>query len=222
MKHSATDLDPRVILRTIESAISELGTFSTALILQDTVSKITGDSEAFDLAETLSETFPMYGELIATGNDPDDIKNFIKENTKYLAETLKGFTSIVVVGIEAVILDQLARHLPDSIIYIVPHTGNMDAERVLSNFPANVRLIDLRDLMPLGGVRSVLISYIFCPMGDDSFVYPVTFRAVGPDIRSAYNQIIGLNMLSGYQRYLSDMAPLYSTSRFFTTQFRMV
>jgi hypothetical protein len=83
-------------------------------------------------------------------------------------------------------------------------------------------LIDVREIMRLGGTRSILISYAFCRMEEDSFIYPVTFRAVGPDVRSSYNRIIGLNILSGYNRYLVDMAPLYSTSQFFTNQFRIV
>jgi len=68
----------------------------------------------------------------------------------------------------------------------------------------------------------VLISYAFCRMEEDSFIYPVTYRAVGPDVRSLYNRIIGLNILAGYNRYLGDMAPLYTTGQFFTHSFSIL
>lgn len=216
------DVNPQGIMRTIASIISELGAFSAALVLQDTVCRLTNQEDSVRLADIMADYFPLYGEIIETGFSPSDIEKIIKEGTDKLAEQLRGFTSIVVVGIESVLLDRLSRKLPNTNFYIVPHMESINVERILANFPSNVRLIDIRGLMGLGGIRSVLISYVFCQMEEESFVYPVTFRAVGPDIKSSYNQIIGINMLSGYHRYLGDMAPLYSTSQFFTNQFRII
>jgi hypothetical protein len=210
------------IMRTISSIISELGSFSAALILQDTVCGLTRKNDDARLAEILAHSFPLYGEIVETGVSHHDIENIINNGTDRLVELLEDFTSIVVVGIESVILDRLFSKLPNTRFYVVPHTENINEERILANFPSNVSLIDLRRIMSLGGVKSVLLSYVFCEMEEESFVYPVTFRAVGPDVKSSYNLIIGLNMLSGYNRYLADMAPLYSTSNFFTTQFRIV
>ena len=219
---SITDMDPEGIMRTISPVMSELGDLSAALVLQDTVHRLTHQREAGRLAETLAGYFPLYGEIIESGLSPNEAGQIIEERTNQLIEQLRNFSSIVVVGIESVILDSLTRKLPQSRFYLIPHSETIDAERILANFPANVRLIDIREIMGLGGTRSVLISYAFCQMEEDSFIYPVTFRAVGPDVRSAYNQIVGLNILSGYKRYLSNMAPLYSTSQFFTNQFRIV
>lgn len=216
------EIDPRGIMRTISSMISELGTFTTALILQDTICRLASEDEAGRFAEILGDYFPLYGEIIATGISPADIENIIKTRTGTLVDQIRRFTSIVFVGIESIILDTLCTGLPDSEIYIVPHTENINQERILANFPSNVHLIDTRSLMDLGGVRSILISCMFCPMGEEAFIYPVTFRAVGPDTKSAYNQIIGLNILSGYNRYLAEMAPLYAAERFFTSQFRII
>ena len=219
---SITDVDPKGIMRTISSVISELGVFSAALVLQDTVHRLIHQREAVRLAETLAEHFPLYGEIIESSLSPNEAGHIIEKRTNQLIEQLRNFSSIVVVGIESVILDSLTRKLPQSRFYLIPHSETIDADRILANFPANVRLIDIREVMGLGGTRSVLISYAFCQMEEESFIYPVTFRAVGPDVRSAYNQIVGLNILSGYKRYLSNMAPLYSTSQFFTNQFRIV
>ena len=219
---SIHNVNPLGIMRTVAPIISELGAFSAALVLQDTVCRLTREQEAGELADILAGYFPLYGEIIKTGLSPSEIEKTIEESSDTLIEQLRSFTTVVVVGIESVILDRLSRNLPDTKIYIVPHTENIDSQRVLANFPSNVSLIDLRGLMGLGGVRSVLVSYAFCQMEEESFVYPVTFRAVGPDVKSSFNQIICLNILSGYHRYLDDMASLYSTSGFFTNQFRII
>ncbi len=219
---SIVDLNPLGIMRTVTPIISELGAFSAALVLQDTVCRLTREQEKADFEEILADYFPIYGEMIGTGFSPLEIEDIIKKQIDTLIEQLRSFTTFVFVGIESIILDQLSQKLPDAKFYIVPHTESIDSQRVLSNFPSNVRLIDIRGIMGLGGVRSVLISYAFCQAEEETFVYPVTFRAVGPDVKSAYNQIIGLNMLSGYHRYLEDMALLYSTSSFFTNQFRII
>jgi len=219
---SVIDVDPEGVMRTISALISELGAFSAALILHDTVYQMTRREGAVRLAETLAGHFPLYGEIIETDLSPAEAERVIRESTDRLSETLKTFSSIVVVGIESVILDNLTRKLPESRFYLIPHSETLEAERVLANFPPNVRLIDVREIMELGGTHSVLLSYAFCEMLEDSFIYPVTFRAVGPDVRSSYNRIIGLKLLSGYNRYLDDMAPLYSTRQFFTHQFEII
>ena len=219
---SITDVDPKGIMRTISSLISELGAFSAALVLHDTVYRLAHQEGAARLAETLAGYFPLYGEIVESNLSPIEVEQIIEERTNLLSETLRDFSSIVVVGIESVILDSLSRKLPGSRFYLIPHLETIEEERILANFPPNLSLIDLREIMGLGGTRSVLISYAFCQTQEDSFVYPVTFRAIGPDVRSSYNQILGLNILANYKRYLSDMAPLYSTSQFFTNQFRIV
>ena len=219
---SITDVDPKGIMRTISALISELGAFSAALVLHDTVCRLTHQEGSARLAETLAGYFPLYGEIAENGLSATEAEPIIEERTNRLIEQLRNFSSIVVVGIESVILDRLTRKLPEARFYLIPHSETIEEERVLANFPPNVHLIDVREIMRLGGARSVLISYAFCRMGEDSFIYPVTFRAVGPDVRSSYNRIIGLNILSGYKRYLGDMAPLYSTSQFFTNQFKIV
>ena len=219
---SIADVDPEGVMRTISALISELGAFSAALILHDTVYRLTRQEGAARLAETLAGYFPLYCEIIENDLSPSEAETVIHESTERLIEQLRIFSSIVVVGIESVILDNLTRKLPESRFYLIPHSETIEAERVLANFPPNVHLIDVREIMELGGTHSVLLSYAFCQMQEDSFIYPVVFRAVGPDVRSSYNRIIGLNILSGYSRYLDDMAPLYSTSQFFTNQFRII
>jgi hypothetical protein len=219
---SITDVDPEGVMRTISALISELGAFSAALILHDTVYRLTRQEGAARLAETLAGYFPLYGEIIENDLSPAEAETVIHESTGRLIEQLRTFSSIVVVGIESVILDTLTRKLPEARFYLIPHSETLEAERVLANFPPNVHLIDVREIMELGGTHSVLLSYAFCQAQEDAFIYPVTFRAVGPDVRSSYNRIIGLNILSGYNRYLDDMAPLYSTSQFFTHQFGII
>lgn len=219
---SISDVDPEGIMRTISALISELGAFSAALILHDTVYRLTRQEGVARLAETLAGYFPLYGEIIENDLSPAEAERIIEESTDRLIGQLKTFSSIVVVGIESVILDNLTRKLPESRFYLIPHSETLEAERVLANFPPNVHLVDVREIMKLGGTHSVLLSYAFCQVQEDSFIYPVTFRAVGPDVRSSYNRIIGLNILSGYNRYLDDMAPLYSTRQFFTHQFEII
>jgi hypothetical protein len=219
---SMTDADPKGIMRTISPIISELGAFSAALVLYDTIYRLTHRQGATRLVENLAEYFPLYGEIVESGFSPAEAERIIEEGTGRLIEPLEDFSSIVVVGIESVILDSLCRKLPRSRFYLIPHSETIEEERILANFPSNVNLMDVRGIMRLGGTRSVLISYAFCQMGEDSFIYPVTFRAIGPDVRSSYNQIVGLNILSNYNRYLGDMAPLYATGQFFTNQFRVL
>ena len=220
--NSVTDVDPEGVMRTISALISELGAFSAALILYDTVYGLTRREGAVRLAETLAGYFPLYGEIIENDLSPAETEKIIAGNTDRLSETLRTFSSIVAVGIESVILDTLTRKLPESRFYLIPHSETLERERVLANFPPNVHLIDVREIMKLGGTHSILLSYAFCEMQEDAFIYPVTFRAVGPDVRSSYNRIVGLNLLSGYNRYLDDMAPLYSMRQFFTHQFEII
>ena len=219
---SMIDVDPKTIFRTISPVIAELGAFSAALILYDTVYRLAQQEGAFQLAEKLAGYFPLFAEVVEGDLSPTEAELIIERRLEPVVEELRAFSSVVVVGIESVILDSLSRKLPGVQIYIISHFSTIDEERVLANFPSNVQLIGVREIMGLGGTRSVLLSYVFCQTQDDSFVYPVTFRAIGPDVRSSYNQIVGLNILTDYNRYLGDMAPLYSTSQFFTNQFRIV
>jgi len=217
-----SNIKPKNIIRTVSPLVSELGAFSTALVLYDTVYRLTNREGAVWLGEKLEEYFPLYGEIVETGLSPTEIELTIEKVIEAVIENLRDFSSIVVVGIESVFLDNLSRKLPESQVYFIPHSENIEEERVLANFPSNVHLADVREVMSLGGLRSVLLSYIFCQIQEDSFVYPVALRSIGPDVRSSYNQIIGLNILSDYKRYLSDMTPLYATSQFFTSQYRVV
>jgi hypothetical protein len=219
---SISDVNPQNILRTISAVIAELGAFSTAMMLLETIQRMTDQDGAGRLAEILADDFPLYGEIVDSGFSPADIQTILDDRTNRLADKLQNFSTIVAVGIESAILDRLCLKLPQTRFYLIPHAQAVDTERVLANFPANVSLIDVKQIMGLGGARSVLLAYAFCRSGDDCFIYPVTFRAVGPDVKSAYNRIVGLNMLSGYNRYLADMAPLYATSRFFTNQFEIL
>lgn len=219
---SLSEVDPRRILRIISPVVSELGVLSAALLLYDTIHRLTHQEGAARLADNLAEYLPLYGELVDSGHRPVEIKSVIRRNAETLSKELKSFTSIVVVGMESVLLDSLSRELSESQLYLIPHSEDIDKGRVLANFPSNVQLIDVRDVMSLGGATSALLSYVFCQMQEDGFVYPVAFRSIGPDVRSSYGHIIGVNILSNYRRYFSDMSLLYSTSQFFSHQFRLL
>lgn len=219
---SSLEVDPRNIRRAISPVVSELGNLSAAILLYATVYQLTHREGAVRLAEKFAEHFPIYGEIVDLGHSPAEIESIIERNVEALSKELKSFSSLVVVGMEAVLLDSLSRELPGAGFYLIPHSEDFDEGRLLANFPPNVQLIDVREVMSLGGVNSALLSYVFCQTQEDGFVYPVALRSIGPDVRSSYSQIIGLNIFSGYRRYLSDMTPLHSTSLFFTHQFRLL
>ena len=212
-----SNIDTKGVLRTLAPVISELGIFNSALILYDTLYGLLGQEGAVQCAEKIGIDFPLFGELIDYGLLPDQIKLSIEKNSKALIDNLIGYSTIVVVGIEAVILDRVFQKLPETKFYLIPHYDNIDVQRVSANFPHNVKLISVRDVTTLAGAGSILISYVFCQSNEGSFIYPITLRSIGPDVRSSYNQIIGLAILSDYKRYITRLSYIYSTSEFFTS-----
>ena len=114
-----SDIEPGNIIRTISPLVSELGVFSAAFVLYDTVYKLTNREGAVRLGEKLEEYFPLYGEIVETGLSPAEIQLTIENNVNAVAENLRSFSSIVVAGIESVVLDSLSRKLSESHVYFI-------------------------------------------------------------------------------------------------------
>lgn len=219
---SLLDVDPKSILRIICGLKTEIGVFSASCLLYEHIYKMKKQKGANSLGDLLDDCFPMYSELAGHTLGPNQINQTIEGNVNTLAHELRDYYFIVVVGIESLILDRLTTELKELQFFLIPHSERVNNERILDNLPRNVSLIGVEDVMGHGGARSVLLSYVFCQSYENSFVYPVALRSIGPDVRSSYNKIIGLNILSGYKRFLGDMAHLDATGQFFTNQFRIV
>jgi hypothetical protein len=207
------------IIKTINTGSYELGFFSSALFLYEAVYDIVKTDGAELLAEELINDLPIYYEIVKSGFLPNNIMSQIEGNLNIVCDKYQDYSKIVVLGIESIILDILSAKFSEKEIYVIPHDERIDHDRVIANFPTNVKLVSVGDITRYGGTRSILLSYVFCQSMDSAFVYPISLRGIGPDVRYCYNQIVGLNILPPYKKYLASFEEVPSIKQFFTIQY---
>jgi len=220
---SLTELNTKTILKTTSVAEPELGHFSTSLVVYQTVYELLGSHFSSEVARILGNDLPLYDEINRTQLSPNEILSTIKENLGMMFDELQKYERIIFVGIESIIIDNFVAALPEATFYLISHSDMVNKERLLANFSTNVSLASVRDITILGGPNSILFSYIFCQTQEQTaLVYPITIRAIGVDVRQLYSQVIGLNILPPYKRYLHKMSEISSTDQFFTKQYQVI
>ena len=200
-----TVINQEDVMRAVTESAPELGAFTTALQILETAARLGSPSPA-ELKSSLRSRFPMCLELLRTGQSADQLRDRVNVNVRECLPVLEQYKDIVVVGIEAIILDVLVNQLPNTIAFhVIPHDESCDVDRFLSNYPPNVQCIDVRRILSFGRTSSVLLSYLFCLSHTSGFVYPIVSRAIGPDVRMYYGRLVGLRILEGYEMYPDDL-----------------
>lgn len=206
----------------------ELGSFSMVVYLLETLFNLP-NREAINkkivsgLAAELRNEFPFFYEFVREDLLPADIKNSVKKNLQGFIRDFQDFENVVIVGIEALIIDILAREMPKTHFSIIPHDERIDNERIIANFPANVALIGVREVTKFRDSKSALVSYTFFhEMYGSAFVYPVVLRTIGPDVRCIYMDIVGLGILDAYTVYPHNMTEIASSRQFFNKKYALI
>ena len=128
-------------------------------------------------------------------------------------ERLRGFSRLVIVGLESRWLDVLLEQLDPKVrVGILRHSElSPDWERVQANLSERVVFLDLSNFQSWAGSRSALLSFVY-GAGDGPeaagrpFATSAWVRASGPDTRTQFRELIGWDVLgvplSVYPRWL--------------------
>lgn len=138
-----------------------------------------------------------------------------------MATACTGATRVLVVGLETWYLDALLPALGDAEVWLLTQSSfTVDWDRVLANYGARVRGIDLATFQRLAGRRSALLVTTYGRRGEVTFTSPEWLRVVGADVRTQFRSVIGWEVLGSslqvYPRWLVE-TPTSDFSQFVTT-----
>lgn len=188
-------------------ASGELGMCSAAWLFVRTVAG-EGDGYVEALGDELGREFPVLhavvGEWLSGHRDPPlDVAR--------ACAALDGVRRLVVVGVEAQLLDALVSHLARDVeVALLDYSVlDMDVARVLSNWGGRLTLVSLASFQRQAGARSALLTFAYGHDDHSTHVRPAWLRVVGPDVRVQFRALVAWNVLRApmalYPRWLVEV-----------------
>lgn len=198
-------------------ALAELGHCAAAWLFVREVAAAEGRAAVEALRDGLGRTFPVLDAVArrwleghappAAGSSPDGAPPGLDEVERVCA----GAERVLVIGVEALHLDALARGLPGARLGLLRRGGpEVDWERVLANWtdrrPGGVEDVPLDALHAWAGPRSALVTFAYGLAGGRTHVDPAWVRVGGPDVRVQFRAIVAWDVLGApmfvYPRWL--------------------
>ncbi|NLH17950.1 MAG: hypothetical protein GX455_15345 [Phycisphaerae bacterium] len=182
------------IARAYEMLSVEMGHVAAATAIYEQIIDHYGSERARWFLKANGRAFPILAAM-ADEDGANRIRKRIHDITIRLSALILNKTDIVCIGAEAAWLDMAAPMHLDKVFHVVPHSGDADLDRFLSNYGDNVRIHDSVNLSHLYGTTSVIVTFAFGVTEHTFYTYPVTCRICGQDIRQAFSELIALDMI---------------------------
>jgi hypothetical protein len=186
----------------------ELGMATASWLFVRAVARCSGDDGVAALADAIGGAFPV-AEAVARAwlegaRTP-------ATDSSAVVDALGKATRVVVVGVEATYLDDLARKLDPSVkMAAIAHSPfPVDWERVLDNYGGRIERIDLDTFQNWAGAKSALLTFAYGREDSRTAVLPLWLRACGADVRSQFRALVAWDVLGAplprYPRWLVEV-----------------
>ena len=186
----------------------ELGQATAAWLFVRAVARCTGDEGVAELAERAGAEFVVLDAVARAWLAG------LHEQTVDPVPVLKAIgkaSRLVVVGIEAALLDALVERLDPAVkIAMIAHSPfPVDWDRVLDNYGGRVERVDLDTFQHWAGGKSALLTFAYGRRDSRTVVAPLWLRACGADVRSQFRVLVAWNVLEAplelYPRWLVEI-----------------
>ncbi len=186
-------------------ASSELGMLSASFLLVRETATEGGDKAVATLRELLGLAYPVLDTVAARWLAG---QREVPGVSPQVIEACRGAERILVVGLEATLLDQLVPELRGARLLLLRHEQeDIDWRRVAASYPG-ATLVDLDTFQRQAGARSILLTFVYGIQGKRVVVPPVWLRVAGPDVRVQFRSLIGWDVLGQpmtlHPRWLAD------------------
>jgi len=196
------------IARAYMMLAAEMGHVAAAIALYEQIVIHHGPDKARWFLRTNGRTFPILAAM-ADEEGVHRIRRHINDLNDQLSIHFHNKTDIVCVGTEAAWLDIAAATHADKTFHIVPHSGDADLDRLLSNYGKNVRIHNSVDLHHLYSTTSVIVTFAFGVTCHTFYTYPAAYRICGQDTRQAFSKLIAIDILDcPLKFYPSDLVEI--------------
>lgn len=186
----------------------ELGQATAAWLFVRAVARCTGDEGVAELAERAGAEFVVLDAVARAWLAG------LHEQTVDPVPVLKAIgkaSRLVVVGIEAALLDALVERLDPAVkIAMIAHSPfPVDWDCVLDNYGGRVERVDLDTFQHWAGGKSALLTFAYGRRDSRTVVAPLWLRACGADVRSQFRVLVAWNVLEAplelYPRWLVEI-----------------
>jgi hypothetical protein len=207
MNQVVADL-PNGLDQAFAAVAGELGMSTASWLFVRAVARCAGDDGVASLAERAGGAFPVL-DAIARGwlegsrepsTDPGSV-----------LEAIGNATRLVVVGVEASLLDVLVPRLDRGVkIAMVTHSPfSVDWGRLLDNYGGRIERVDLDTFQNWAGGKSALLTVAYGRQGSRTAVLPLWLRACGADVRSQFRALVAWDAVGAplrlYPRWLTEV-----------------
>jgi hypothetical protein len=207
MSEPAVDL-PNGLDQAFGTVAGELGQATAAWLFVRAVARSSGDGGVTMLADRAGPAFPVL-DAVARGWVAGVREQ--KVDPRAVLEAIGKATRLVVVGVEATLLDALVAKLDPTVkVAMIAHSPfPVDWERVLDNYGGRVERVDLDTFQHWAGGKSALLTFAYGHVDSRTAVAPLWLRACGADVRAQFRALVGWNVLEAplqlYPRWLVEI-----------------
>ncbi|MFO0578282.1 MAG: hypothetical protein U1A78_30115 [Polyangia bacterium] len=195
-------------------AAGELGFCSAAwLFLRELASSggaggADSDARVHALRNELGRAFPVLDAVAAqwlAGQHEPDLR------VEPVVAACAGADTILISSLEADFLDALLPRLGGRRVVLLRYSslGDVDWERVLSNYGDQVESTDLASFQRWAGTRTAVLTMVYGADSHAAHVHPAWLRMSGEDVRTQFRSFIGWDVLRApmavYPRWLVEV-----------------
>jgi len=198
---------PPTVVQAFRVAAGELGLCSASWLFAREAAAEGGDALVESLRDLLGREYPVVDAVAQQWMQ--GARGPATDPTAVL-EACAGARRVLVIGLETELLDALVPRLAPTRTVLLAHgPGNVDYERVASNYGDLLELTDMASFQKLSGSSSVLLTFLYGVRGGTTAVDPAWVRVNGPDVRVQFRSIVGWDVLRTpmyvYPRWLVEV-----------------
>ena len=188
-------------------AAAELGMCSASWLFVGEIAAELGESAIGELRDVLGRSFPILDAVAEAWTRGERAPRI---DTSQVLAACAGSAELVIVGLEALFLDELIPRLERKTAVTLLANLGADAnwERVIANYAGRVETADLSSFQRKAGRRSALLTFLYGARGESSWADPSWQRVIGPDVRTQFRTIIGWDVLGDvmylYPRFMVE------------------
>lgn len=185
---------PRGLEQAFGVAATELGFCSAAWLFVRELAGAGGDSLVEQLRDQLGRSFPVLHAVAEQWLEGWRQPALAPEQ---VAAACAGAATLLVVGVEADFLDALIPLLKGCRVMLLRYSsfGDVDWERLLSNYAGRVEPTDLASFQSWAGTRTAVLTMVYGADDHTAHVLPAWVRLMGEDVRTQFRAFIGWDVL---------------------------
>lgn len=199
---------PRGLHAAFSVAAGELGFCSASWLFVRELAGAGGEDLVRALRDALGRDFPV---LDAVASQFLSGQQAPALDLEPVLAACAGASTILVSSLEADFLDALLPQLRPRRVVLLRYSGlgDVDWERVLSNYGSQLESTDLASFQRWAGIRTAVLTMVYGADAHAAHVHPAWLRMSGEDVRTQFRCFIGWDVLRApmtvYPRWLVEV-----------------